>query len=98
VSIDEIIGNDYSLNIPRYVDTFEPEEPRVEVQVFKYTPDRLRSANAHKLLVQWRGLRDGHNRIIGISRCHSRWRTAYLQTPGGYSEGNRLGCLARLSK
>jgi type I restriction enzyme M protein len=24
---DEIAENDYNLNIPRYVDTFEPEEP-----------------------------------------------------------------------
>ena len=23
---DEIVENDYTLNIPRYVDTFEPEE------------------------------------------------------------------------
>lgn len=30
VTADEIIDNDYNLNIPRYVDTFEPEEP-VEV-------------------------------------------------------------------
>ena len=26
-SLDEIIENDYNLNIPRYVDTFEEEEP-----------------------------------------------------------------------
>ncbi|MGL5750578.1 MAG: N-6 DNA methylase, partial [Paraclostridium sp.] len=26
-SMDEIKGNDYNLNIPRYVDTFEEEEP-----------------------------------------------------------------------
>ncbi|WP_309297046.1 N-6 DNA methylase [Paraclostridium bifermentans] len=26
-SIDEIKANDYNLNIPRYVDTFEEEEP-----------------------------------------------------------------------
>ena len=26
-SLDEIIENDYNLNIPRYVDTFEPEKP-----------------------------------------------------------------------
>lgn len=26
-SMDEIIENDYNLNIPRYVDTFEEEEP-----------------------------------------------------------------------
>lgn len=25
--MDEIIENDYNLNIPRYVDTFEEEEP-----------------------------------------------------------------------
>lgn len=27
VSLDEIRENDYNLNIPRYVDTFEEEEP-----------------------------------------------------------------------
>ena len=26
-SLDEIKDNDYNLNIPRYVDTFEEEEP-----------------------------------------------------------------------
>ena len=26
-TLDEIIENDYNLNIPRYVDTFEEEEP-----------------------------------------------------------------------
>ena len=31
VSIDEIQENEYNLNIPRYVDTFEPE-PRIEVK------------------------------------------------------------------
>lgn len=30
VGIDEIEENEFNLNIPRYVDTFEPE-PRVEV-------------------------------------------------------------------
>ncbi|USS87219.1 SAM-dependent methyltransferase [Fructilactobacillus cliffordii] len=30
-SMDEIVENDYNLNIPRYVDTFE-EEPPVDVQ------------------------------------------------------------------
>jgi len=31
VSLDEIAENEFNLNIPRYVDTFEPE-PRVEVK------------------------------------------------------------------
>lgn len=31
VSLDEIAENEFNLNIPRYVDTFEPE-PRVEVR------------------------------------------------------------------
>ncbi len=31
VGLDEIEGNEFNLNIPRYVDTFEPE-PRVEVK------------------------------------------------------------------
>jgi type I restriction enzyme M protein len=30
VALDEVIENDFNLNIPRYVDTFEPE-PRIEV-------------------------------------------------------------------
>ena len=30
VNVDEIRENEYNLNIPRYVDTFEPE-PRMEV-------------------------------------------------------------------
>jgi type I restriction enzyme M protein len=32
VGLDEIQENEYNLNIPRYVDTFEPE-PRMEVEV-----------------------------------------------------------------
>jgi len=31
VGIDEIEENEFNLNIPRYVDTFEPE-PRIEVK------------------------------------------------------------------
>ncbi len=31
-SLDEVAGNDYNLNIPRYVDTFEEEEP-VDIEV-----------------------------------------------------------------
>ena len=31
VGLDEIAENEFNLNIPRYVDTFEPE-PRVEVK------------------------------------------------------------------
>ena len=31
VGLDEIEENEFNLNIPRYVDTFEPE-PRVEVK------------------------------------------------------------------
>jgi type I restriction enzyme M protein len=31
VSLDEIMENEFNLNVPRYVDTFEPE-PRVEVK------------------------------------------------------------------
>jgi type I restriction enzyme M protein len=32
VGIDEIEENEFNLNIPRYVDTFDPE-PRVDVKV-----------------------------------------------------------------
>ena len=39
VPIDEVQENDFNLNIPRYVDTFEPE-PRIEVE--SYFIDGLR--------------------------------------------------------
>ena len=32
VGMDEIVENEHNLNIPRYVDTFEPEEP-IDVKV-----------------------------------------------------------------
>jgi type I restriction enzyme M protein len=42
VGHDEIAENEFNLNIPRYVDTFEPE-PRVEVQ------DALKALRAAEL-------------------------------------------------
>ncbi|MDU1965729.1 MAG: N-6 DNA methylase, partial [Staphylococcus lugdunensis] len=38
-SLDEIRENDYNLNIPRYVDTFEEEEPIDLVQVQQQLKD-----------------------------------------------------------
>ena len=47
VSLDEIEENEFNLNIPRYVDTFEPE-PRVEVrealEALKIAEDKVRLA------------------------------------------------------
>ena len=37
-SLDEIKGNDYNLNIPRYVDTFEEEE---EIDLMAVRAERL---------------------------------------------------------
>jgi type I restriction enzyme M protein len=39
-SPDEIAENDYNLNIPRYVDTFEPEEP-VDLEEVQREIDRI---------------------------------------------------------
>jgi len=46
VGLDEIEENEFNLNIPRYVDTFEPE-PRVEVKdALKALRDAEAAANA----------------------------------------------------
>ena len=37
---DEITSNDYNLNIPRYVDTFE-EEPEVDISAVQKEIDQL---------------------------------------------------------
>jgi type I restriction enzyme M protein len=37
---DEIAENDYNLNIPRYVDTFEPEDP-VDLEEVQQEIDRI---------------------------------------------------------
>ena len=39
-TLDEIIENDYNLNIPRYVDTFE-EEPEIDLDRVKKTYKQL---------------------------------------------------------
>jgi type I restriction enzyme M protein len=39
-SPDEIAENDYNLNIPRYVDTFEPEDP-VDLEEVQREIDRI---------------------------------------------------------
>ena len=41
-SPDEIAGNDFNLNIPRYVDTFEPEEP-VDIAAVQAEIDDLKT-------------------------------------------------------
>jgi type I restriction enzyme M protein len=50
VGIEEIVENEYSLNIPRYVDTFEPE-PIIEVaealKALDEAEDQSRSAAEH---------------------------------------------------
>ena len=40
--MDEIIENEYNLNIPRYVDTFDEEEP-VDLQVVSKELNELES-------------------------------------------------------
>lgn len=48
VSLDESVENEFNLNIPRYVDTFEPE-PRVEVkealEALRTIEDKVRTAD-----------------------------------------------------
>lgn len=47
-SYDEIVENDYNLNIPRYVDTFEEEEPISLAEVakdLKETEQKIKEAN-----------------------------------------------------
>ena len=49
VGLDEIEENEFNLNIPRYVDTFEPE-PRIEVNVaLKALADAEKVANSAEL-------------------------------------------------
>jgi type I restriction enzyme M protein len=56
VGIDEIEENEFNLNIPRYVDTFEPE-PRVEVK------DALKALNAAES-----SLRDASNELYTLMK------------------------------
>jgi type I restriction enzyme M protein len=47
-TLDEIKGNDYNLNIPRYVDTFEKEEDisiKAVAEDLKTTQDELKKAD-----------------------------------------------------
>lgn len=58
-SFDEVVENDYNLNIPRYVDTFEEEEPISLTEVaseLKEVEDELAKAN-HELLEMAQDLR-----------------------------------------
>jgi len=56
----EIIENDYNLNIPRYVDTFEEEEP-IDIQATQQEIEQL-----EKELVEVRKEMDGYLKELGI--------------------------------
>lgn len=56
----EIIENDYNLNIPRYVDTFEEEEP-VDIKATQQNIEQL-----EKELVEVRKEMDGYLKELGI--------------------------------
>lgn len=56
----EIIENDYNLNIPRYVDTFEEEEP-IDIQATQQEIEQL-----EKELVDVRKEMDGYLKELGI--------------------------------
>ncbi len=59
-SLEEIRGNDYNLNIPRYVDTFEPEE-EIDVAAVQEEINRLEDE-----LVEVRGQMACYLRELGI--------------------------------
>lgn len=60
-SIDEIRENDYNLNIPRYVDTFEEEE-EIDVQALQKEIKQIETE-----LAQVRGKMDGYLKELGIN-------------------------------
>ena len=45
MSLDEVRENDYNLNIPRYVDTFEEEEP-IDIQAVMADIKKLEAERA----------------------------------------------------
>ena len=57
---EEIIENDYNLNIPRYVDTFEPEE-EIDIAEVQQEIDRIEAE-----LVQVRAKMRGYLRELGV--------------------------------
>jgi type I restriction enzyme M protein len=53
VDVDEIRENDFNLNIPRYVDTVEPEEPvDMEAAVARYQEEEEKLAD----YLRWLGM------------------------------------------
>lgn len=72
-TMDEIIENDYNLNIPRYVDTFEEEEP---VDVEKLAKEMAEidqqeqqlTAGLEKMLEQLTGADDDANKTLELLR------------------------------
>ncbi len=59
-SFDEIAGNDFNLNIPRYVDTFEAEE-EIDVAAIQKDIERLEAE-----LVEVRGRMAGYLKELGV--------------------------------
>ncbi len=59
-SFDEIAGNDFNLNIPRYVDTFEAEE-EIDIAVIQKDIERLEAE-----LVEIRGRMASHLKELGV--------------------------------
>ena len=57
---EEIAGNDYNLNIPRYVDTFEPEE-EIDVAAVQKDIDRIEAE-----LAEVRGRMAGYLKELGV--------------------------------
>ena len=60
-TLDEIAGNDYNLNIPRYVDTFEPE-PEVDLAAVQ--------ADLHRIDAELAAVREemrGHLETLGLA-------------------------------
>lgn len=60
-NLDEIRENDYNLNIPRYVDTFE-EEAEIDVQTLQKEIKQIETE-----LAQVRGKMDGYLKELGIN-------------------------------
>ncbi|MCK4638687.1 MAG: N-6 DNA methylase, partial [Bacteroidales bacterium] len=61
-TIDEIKENDYNLNIPRYVDTFEDEKP-IDIQAVQKEIEEL-----EKELVNVRKEMDGYLKELGFDK------------------------------
>jgi type I restriction enzyme M protein len=59
--LDEIAGNDFNLNIPRYVDTFEVEE-EIDVAAIQKDIERLEDE-----LVEVRGRMASYLRELGVN-------------------------------